>query len=303
MLFLDLDRFKRVNDQYGHLVGSNVLRRLSEVLLDCVRQVDTLARYGGDEFTILLVDTAAARRRAGGRAHPAHGRRDALRGHGRRADPAHDQHRRRDLPGPQPATARACSTSPTRRCTGPSRRAATASARRRSSSRTRSRRAGDPLSGIALTPLRWPPWLQTQAGPDARDRRRRREWRTGGAVSRPRRRLVCDDRARVPVLALDPRPLHHFAGRRSDQARSRHQRHAVRNPARRCVRRRVLGVRPGGRRTRRPLQSALDHLRGCVGVVAGHGRMRDGAELLAPAGRARRRGEWRSGTQSRAPLR
>jgi diguanylate cyclase (GGDEF)-like protein len=57
VLFLDLDRFKRVNDQYGHIVGSNVLRHLSEVLLDCVRQIDTLARYGGDEFTILLVDT------------------------------------------------------------------------------------------------------------------------------------------------------------------------------------------------------------------------------------------------------
>jgi len=57
VLFLDLDRFKLVNDRHGHLVGSNVLRRLSEVLKDCVRQIDTLARYGGDEFTILLVDT------------------------------------------------------------------------------------------------------------------------------------------------------------------------------------------------------------------------------------------------------
>jgi diguanylate cyclase (GGDEF)-like protein len=57
VLFLDLDHFKRVNDQYGHLVGSQVLRRLSEVLQECIRGVDTLARYGGDEFTILLEDT------------------------------------------------------------------------------------------------------------------------------------------------------------------------------------------------------------------------------------------------------
>jgi len=57
VLFLDLDRFKLVNDQYGHLVGSRVLRQLSEVLAGCIRQVDTLARYGGDEFTILLIDT------------------------------------------------------------------------------------------------------------------------------------------------------------------------------------------------------------------------------------------------------
>jgi len=57
VLFLDLDRFKLVNDQHGHLVGSQVLRSLSQLLLGCVRDVDTLARYGGDEFTILLVDT------------------------------------------------------------------------------------------------------------------------------------------------------------------------------------------------------------------------------------------------------
>jgi len=57
VLFLDLDRFKLVNDRYGHLAGSEVLRQLSRVLQDCVRQVDTLARYGGDEFTVLLADT------------------------------------------------------------------------------------------------------------------------------------------------------------------------------------------------------------------------------------------------------
>ena len=58
VVFLDLDRFKNVNDRHGHLVGSQVLRRLSQVLLECIRQVDTLARYGGDEFTILLADTS-----------------------------------------------------------------------------------------------------------------------------------------------------------------------------------------------------------------------------------------------------
>jgi two-component system cell cycle response regulator len=57
VLFLDIDRFKLVNDHHGHLVGSQTLRSLSQLLLQCVRQVDTLARYGGDEFTILLIDT------------------------------------------------------------------------------------------------------------------------------------------------------------------------------------------------------------------------------------------------------
>jgi two-component system cell cycle response regulator len=57
VLFLDLDRFKAVNDRFGHLIGSRVLRELGALLQDSVRAIDTVGRYGGDEFTILLVDT------------------------------------------------------------------------------------------------------------------------------------------------------------------------------------------------------------------------------------------------------
>lgn len=84
VLFLDLDRFKLVNDRHGHLVGSDTLRQLSQVLGQCVRQVDTLARYGGDEFTILLVDSGeelglqvAERIRRSVAAHPFEGGTDA----------------------------------------------------------------------------------------------------------------------------------------------------------------------------------------------------------------------------------
>jgi diguanylate cyclase (GGDEF)-like protein len=57
VLFLDLDRFKNVNDEFGHIVGSRVLMELGQLLLEQIRAIDTIGRYGGDEFTILLVET------------------------------------------------------------------------------------------------------------------------------------------------------------------------------------------------------------------------------------------------------
>ena len=56
LIFIDLDRFKLVNDTRGHLTGSDVLRECAGLLRNCVRDVDILFRYGGDEFTILLVE-------------------------------------------------------------------------------------------------------------------------------------------------------------------------------------------------------------------------------------------------------
>jgi diguanylate cyclase (GGDEF)-like protein len=56
-LFLDLDDFKQINDEHGHLVGSHVLMEMATVILSSVRDTDAVARYGGDEFVIVLPDT------------------------------------------------------------------------------------------------------------------------------------------------------------------------------------------------------------------------------------------------------
>lgn len=59
LVFIDLDRFKEVNDRYGHLVGSAVLSEIGHLLRECARDADVLCRFGGDEFAVLLLETDA----------------------------------------------------------------------------------------------------------------------------------------------------------------------------------------------------------------------------------------------------
>ena len=58
LLFLDLDEFKKVNDYHGHLTGSSILIQTAKVLKNSLRQIDSIIRYGGDEFVILLLNTS-----------------------------------------------------------------------------------------------------------------------------------------------------------------------------------------------------------------------------------------------------
>lgn len=57
LLILDLDRFKSINDNFSHPVGDSILRQLAEVLKESIRSIDVAARYGGDEFAIILPET------------------------------------------------------------------------------------------------------------------------------------------------------------------------------------------------------------------------------------------------------
>jgi diguanylate cyclase (GGDEF)-like protein len=80
LLFLDLDHFKQVNDLHGHLIGSRVLAEVGQLIKSHLRETDYAARYGGDEYVILLPETGkegaltvADHMREVIRSHPFHG--------------------------------------------------------------------------------------------------------------------------------------------------------------------------------------------------------------------------------------
>ena len=119
---VDIDHFKTINDEHGHPAGDVVLREVAQLLQDTLRTVDSLGRYGGEEFVAILPHTACEEARQTGGAPALPGRSSAASAPGR-ASPPQRQRGRRHLPAPGVDSPEPWCAKPTRRSIARKRRA------------------------------------------------------------------------------------------------------------------------------------------------------------------------------------